>query len=71
MTFTENSKVKDVLKNKKAVEILEKHFPGVSKSPFIGIFKNRTIKEIAEMPQLKMDKETFEKLLAEVNREIA
>lgn len=71
MAFTENTKVKDVLANKKAVEILEKNFPGVTKNPFIGMFANRTLKDIASIPQLNIDKETFEKLLAAINAEIS
>ena len=67
MPFTENSKVKDVLANKKAVELLEKHFPGLIRHPLIGLFKNRTLKSIASMPQINMDKTTFDKLLRELN----
>lgn len=67
MTFTENSRVRDVLKNKKAVGVLEKYYPGLSKNPLIGMFANRTLRDIAAMPQLKIDKATFEKLLSEIN----
>jgi len=70
MPFTENSKVRDVLANKKAVELMEKHFPGATKHPLIGMFKNRTLKSISEMPQLNMDKATFNKLLRELNARI-
>ncbi len=67
MTFTENSKVKDVLADKKALAAIEKRFPGASKNPFVGLFKNRTLKDIAAIPQLKMDGDTFKMLLKEMN----
>ena len=70
MPFTENSKVKDILANKKAVELMEKHFPGAIRHPMIGFFKNRTLKSISEMPQLNMDKATFDKLLRELNARV-
>lgn len=67
MAFTENSRVKDVLASPKAVAVLERHFPGVSRNPLIGMFSNRTLRSIASMPQLKMDDATFRGLLAEIN----
>ena len=70
MTFTENSKVKDVLANQKAVELMETHFPGALGHPMIGLFKNRTLKSIASMPQLNIDQATFDKLLAELNARV-
>jgi len=44
MAYTLDTKVGDILKDVGAVKILEKHAPGVSKNPMIGMAKGMTLK---------------------------
>ena len=53
MAYTLDTKVGDLLKDAKAVEVLEKHAPGVTKNPMLGLAKGMTLKQIVGMPQAK------------------
>jgi hypothetical protein len=70
MPYTLETKVGDILKDTRAVEILEKHVPGVSKNPMIGLAKGMTLKAILAMPQAKqagLTEAMVTKVLAEIN----
>jgi len=70
MAYTLDSKVGDILKDTHAVEILEKHVPGVSKNPMLGLAHGMTLKSIIAMPQAKqagLTEEMVTKVLAEIN----
>jgi len=70
MTYTLDTKVGDILKDTQAVEVLEKHAPGVSKNPMIGMAKGMTLKQIVGMPQAKqagLTEEMVVKVLGEIN----
>ena len=53
MAYTLDTKVGEILKDIHAVEILERHAPGVSKNPMIGLAKGMTLKSLLAMPQAK------------------
>jgi hypothetical protein len=70
MPYTLDTKVGDILKDTQAVEILEKHAPGISKNPMIGMAKGMTLKAILAMPQAKqagLTEDKVEQVLAEIN----
>jgi hypothetical protein len=70
MAYTLDSKVGELLKDAKAVEILEKHVPGISKNPMIGMAKGMTLKSILAMPQAKqagLTEAMVTQVLAEIN----
>jgi hypothetical protein len=70
MAYTLGTKVGDILKDTHAVEILERHVPGISKNPMIGMAKGMTLKSILAMPQAKqagLTEEMVSKVLAEIN----
>lgn len=70
MTYTLDTKVGDILKDMHAVEILERHAPGVSQNPMIGLAKGMTLKTLLAMPQAKqagVTEEMVTKVLAEIN----
>jgi hypothetical protein len=70
MAYTLDTKVGDILKDTQAVEVLEKHAPGVSKNPMIGMAKGMTLKAVIAMPQAKqagLTEDKVEKVLAEIN----
>ena len=70
MEFTLLSKVGELLKDKHAVEILEKYVPGISKNPMIGLARGMTLKALLALPQAKqagITQEMVEKVLEEIN----
>jgi hypothetical protein len=70
MAYTLDTKLGDILKDTHAVEILERHAPGVSKNPMIAFAQGMTLKSILAMPQAKeagITEEMVSKVLAEIN----
>jgi hypothetical protein len=70
MAYTLDTKVGEILKDTKAVEVLEKHAPGISKNPMIGMAKGMTLKQIVGMPQAKqagLTEDMVVKVLGEIN----
>ena len=70
MAYTLDTKVGEILKDAHAVEILEKHVPGISRESMIGMAGGMTLKAIVSMPQAKqagLTEEMVEKVLAEIN----
>lgn len=70
MTYTLDTKVGDILKDTHAVEILEKHAPGISRNPMLGLAKGMTLKTVISMPQAKqagLTEDMVTKVLAEIN----
>ncbi|MBN8581221.1 MAG: PAS domain S-box protein [Anaerolineae bacterium] len=53
MAYTMDTTVGDILEDTGAVKVLEKHIPGISKNPMIGMAKGFTLKQILAMPQAK------------------
>jgi hypothetical protein len=70
MPYTMDTKVGDILKDTGAVKILDKHVPGVSKNPMLGLASGMTLKAILAMPQAKqagLTEDMVKKVLAEIN----
>jgi hypothetical protein len=70
MAYTLDTKVGDLLKDTHAVEVLEKHVPGVSKNPMIGMASGMTIKSLLAMPQAQqygVTEEKVKQVLDEIN----
>jgi len=53
MDYTMLTKVGALLKDPKAVKIIEKYAPGITKNPLIGLAKGMTLKAVMGMPQAK------------------
>ncbi len=53
MSYSLDTKVGEILKDPKAIEVLERYAPGVSKNPMIGLAKGMTLKALLAMPQAK------------------
>lgn len=71
MAYTFDTTVGELLKDTHAVEILEKHVPGVSRNPMIGMASGMTIKSLLAMPQAQQYGVTEEKVRAvldEINK---
>jgi len=70
MAYTLDTKVGEILKDTHAVEVLERHAPGISTNPMIGMAKGMTLKSVLAMPQAKqagVTEEMVTKVLAEIN----
>jgi hypothetical protein len=70
MAYTLDTKVGEILKDARAVKILERYAPGISKNPMIGLAKGMTLKSLLAMPQAKqagVTEEMVVKVLAEIN----
>ncbi|HSJ86960.1 MAG TPA: hypothetical protein VK909_07095 [Anaerolineales bacterium] len=70
MAYTLDTKVGELLKDSHAVEVLEKHVPGVSKNPMIGMASGMTIKSLLTMPQAQqygVTEEKVKQVLDEIN----
>jgi hypothetical protein len=70
MAYTLDTKVGEILKDTRAVEILERHAPGVSKNPMLGMASGMTLRSIIAMPQAKeagITEDMVQKVLAEIN----
>jgi hypothetical protein len=65
-----DTKVGEILDDTNAVKILEKHVPGISKNPMIGLAKGMTLKAILAMPQAKqagLTEAMVKQVLTEIN----
>ena len=72
MDYTLLTKVGTLLKDPRAVKIIEKYAPGISKNPMIGLAKGMTLKAILGVPQAKqfgLTEEMLENVLGEINTE--
>jgi hypothetical protein len=70
MAYTLDTKVGEILDDSRAVEILERYSPGISKNPMLGFAKGMTLKSILSVPQAKdagLTEEMVLKVLAEIN----
>ena len=70
MDYTLDTKVGEILKDTRAVEILERYAPGISKNPIIGFAKGMSLRTILSMPQAKeagITEEMVTNVLAEIN----
>lgn len=70
MAYTMETTVGQILDDTGAVKILEKHVPGISKNPMIGLAKGMTLKQILAMPQAKdagLTEDMVKKVLEEIN----
>ncbi len=73
MAYSVDTKVGELLKDTHAVEVLEKHVPGISKNPMLSMASGMTIKSLLAMPQAKQYGVTEEKvktILDEINKRI-
>lgn len=71
MTVSLESKVGEILKNKKAVEVLEKYVTGITKNPMLALAKGMTLKNVLAMPQVKqygITQEMITKVIDEINQ---
>ncbi len=69
MAYTLDTKVGELLDDSGAVKVLEKHAPGITNNPMIGLAKGMTLRSLLDMPQAKQFGVT-EKVVTDVLNEI-
>jgi hypothetical protein len=69
MAYTLDTTVGELLEDSGAVRILEKHAPGISTNPMIGMAKGMSLKALLALPQAKQFGVT-EKMVSDVLSEI-
>lgn len=70
MAYSMDTKVGEILKDTRAMEVLERHVPGLSSNPMIGMASGMTIKSLLAMPQAQqygVTEEKVKKILEEIN----
>jgi hypothetical protein len=70
VAYTLDTKVGELLKDPKAVEVAERYAPGISRNAMLGLFKGRTLRSLLEMPQARkagITEDMVLKVLEEIN----
>jgi hypothetical protein len=70
MPYTLDTTVGEILNDTGAVKVLEKHVPGISTNPMLGLAKGMTLKTLVDMPQAKqfgITEQMVVQFLAEIN----
>ena len=70
MPFSLDSKAGELLKDKIAVDILEKYVPGITTNPMLALAKGQTLKKLLALPQAKqfgLTEDMVLKVLDEIN----
>jgi hypothetical protein len=71
MTLSKESKLGDIMKDPRFVDIFEKHCPGLSTHPMINMAKTLSIKYLLAAPQAKgmgFTKDKVEAMIDEINK---
>lgn len=71
MTFTLDTTLGQILDDPQAKAVLDKHLPGVSSNPIVGMAKGMTLNMILSMPQAAefgLTKEKAQAILDEINK---
>jgi hypothetical protein len=64
VAYTLDTKVGELLKDTRAMEVLERHVPGISRNPMVSMASGMTLKSLLAMPQAQQYGITEEKALA-------
>ena len=70
MEYTLDTTLGTILDDPKAKAVLDKHLPGVSSNPMVGMAKGMTLNIILSLPQaaqLGLTKEKAQEILDEIN----
>ncbi len=71
MAFTLDTTFGQLMDSPQAKAVLEKHMPGVSTNPLVGMAKGMTLRAILSMPQaaqMGITTDKTEAVLAEINK---
>lgn len=66
--YTRDTLLGDLLKDPKAVEVIDKHLPGVLKNPALKLVQKFTLEKLTSIPQTGLTSETLDAMLADINQ---
>jgi hypothetical protein len=66
MSFSQNSLIKDILADERAVAIVEEHLPGATSHPAVDDAQYLTLGEVMSFPQAIVFRGKIQKILAEL-----
>ncbi|WP_195891968.1 Gfo/Idh/MocA family protein [Neobacillus dielmonensis] len=66
MSFSENTRIDELLKSEDAKVILEKHFPGITSTTTIELATGFTLKAISQFPQLSITPEQLKECVEDL-----
>lgn len=69
-TYSEDTKLGELLADPAAVAILDEVLPGATSNPMLGMAKGFTLKQIAAMPQAGIAPEKATELLEKLNAQL-
>ncbi|MNO14190.1 Beta-xylosidase [compost metagenome] len=64
--YSELTKLGDLLADQEASAILEKHLPGISSSPMVGMAQGLTLKQVSEIPQAGISPEMLLEIVTDL-----
>ena len=70
MAYTLDSTVGEILKDARAVELLEQYVPGASTNPMVGMAEGMSLRSLLALPQAKelgITEERVTNVLAQIN----
>lgn len=67
MKYTVHTLLGQLIKDKQARNIMERHIPGSTSHPQLHMALHMTLIEISQYPQAKLTEETLQALLADLN----
>lgn len=73
MAFTLDTTLGEILDDPQAKAVLDKHLPGVSSNPLVGMARGMNLNMILSMPQaaeLGLTKEKAQAVLDEINKRV-
>lgn len=62
MGLTVDSKIKEIMKNPAAVELMERHSPGFATNPQMKMVQGLTFKALSKFPQAGISAEKLEEI---------
>jgi Dehydrogenases with different specificities (related to short-chain alcohol dehydrogenases) len=66
MIFSENSKLGELLSDKAASVVLEKHMPGISTNPMASMGKGFSLKQLSAFPQANISQELLSAIVSDL-----
>ncbi|WP_128102206.1 hypothetical protein [Paenibacillus sp. DCT19] len=68
LTFTENSRLIDILDHQESADILKKHAPWITRPPGIFEMKAQRLSELVDVPEAELTRELIHVILEELNQ---
>jgi len=68
MAFTGDSTINDILANEKAKAIVEKHVPGFTSHPQLGMIKSMSLKAVAGIPQANISPDKLAAIIEDLSK---